>query len=59
MLRKTQEPVRLQKAPTASSILQKDIVIRISVYTAIIMALVIFVALCFMLTQPTYGFLWY
>ena len=59
MLRKTQEPARLQRAPATGSILEKDIVIRISVYSAIIMALVIFVGLCFILTNPTYGFFWY
>lgn len=58
MLRKTQEPARLQRAQT-TSILEKDIVIRISVYSAIIIALLIFVGICFILTSPTYGFLWY
>jgi len=53
------EPVRLQRATPDYSIFEKDIVIRISVYSAIVIALIIFVGLCFFLTKPTYGFLWY
>lgn len=59
MYKKTQQPVRLHRAAETTSILEKDIIIRISVYTAILIALAIFVGLCFIMTSPTYGFLWY
>lgn len=59
MFNKKENPVRLERVPTAGSIMEKDIVIRISTCTAIIIGLVIFVGLLFLLTQPTYGFLWY
>ena len=52
-----QEPVRLQRADPRESILQNDIVIRISVTTAILLAFLLFVILCFALVPQTYGFL--
>lgn len=51
------EPVRLHRADPRESVLQNDIVIRISVTSAIIFALAIFVLICFLLVPQTYGFL--
>ena len=56
---KPQQSRRLERAPATNSIFEKDIVIRISVYTAIIIALFLFVAIMFIFTNPTYGFFWY
>ena len=50
------EPVRLYRADPRESILDNDIVIRISVTSAIILALLIFVLICFLLVPKTYGF---
>ena len=50
------EPVRLYRADPRESILDNDIVIRISVTSAIILALLVFVLICFLLVPKTYGF---
>ena len=50
------EPVRLYRADPRESVLQNDIVIRISVTSAIILALLVFVIICFLLVPKTYGF---
>ena len=50
------EPVRLYRADPRESILDNDIVIRISVTSAIILALLVFVIICFLLVPKTYGF---
>ena len=50
------EPVRLYRADPRESVLQNDIVIRISVTSAIILALLVFVLICFLLVPKTYGF---
>lgn len=52
-----QEPARLYRADPRESILQNDIVIRISVTTAILLAFILFVILCFVLVPQTFGFL--
>lgn len=51
------EPVRLYRADPRESFLQNDIVIRISVTTAILIAFLLFFILCFALVHQTYGFL--
>ena len=57
MMNKPKEPVRLYRADPRESVLQNDIVIRISMTTALIVAMIIFLAICFMIKGPTYGFL--
>ena len=57
MMNKPKEPVRLYRADPRDSVLQNDIVIRISMTTALIVAMIIFLAFCFMIKGPTYGFL--
>ena len=52
-----QEPARLYRADPRESILQNDIVIRISVTTAILLAFILFFIVCFLLVPQTYGFL--
>lgn len=51
------EPVRLYRADPRESILQNDIVIRISVTTAILIAFLLFFILCFALVPQTFGLL--
>ena len=51
------EPARLHRADPRESILQNDIVIRISMTTAIVLGMILFLAICFILKGPTYGFL--
>lgn len=51
------EPVRLYRADPRESILQNDIVIRISVTTAILIAFLLFFILCFAIVPQTFGFL--
>ena len=51
------EPVRLYRADPRESFLQNDIVIRISVTTAILLAFLLFFILCFALVPQTFGFL--
>ena len=51
------EPARLHRADPRESILQNDIVIRISVTTAILLAFLLFLIVCFALVPQTYGFL--
>lgn len=57
MMTKKQQPRTLYRADPRESVLQNDIVIRISVTSAIIFALAIFVLICFLLVPQTYGFL--
>ena len=57
MMTKQQKPRTLYRADPRESVLQNDIVIRISVTSAIIFALAIFVLICFLLVPQTYGFL--
>lgn len=47
----------LYRADPRESILQNDIVIRISITTALIVAMVLFLAICFIIKGPTYGYL--
>ena len=54
---KPKEPVRLYRADPRESVLQNDIVIRISITTAILLAFLLFFIVCFALQGPTYGFL--
>ena len=51
------EPARLHRADPRESILQNDIVIRISMTTAIVLGMIIFLAICFLIKGPTYGVL--
>ena len=46
----------LERQDPRESILQNDIVIRISVTSAIIIAVLIFILICFIVVPPTYGF---
>ena len=57
MMTRKQQPRTLYRADPRESVLQNDIVIRISVTSAIIFALAIFVLICFLLVPQTYGFL--
>ena len=50
------EPRTLYRADPRESILDNDIVIRISVTSAIIIALLVFVLICFLIVPKTYGF---
>lgn len=47
----------LERQDPRESILQNDIVIRFSVTTGLIIAMVIFIGVCFLIKGPTYGFL--
>ena len=55
----SKEPVRLYRADPRESILQNDIVIRISVTTAILIAFILFLIACFILVPATGGFYWW
>ena len=57
MWNKPSEPARLYRADPRESILDNDIVIRISVTTAILIAFILFFIVCFALQGPTYGYL--
>ena len=57
MMTKKQQPRTLYRADPRESILQNDIVIRISMTTAIVLGMILFLAICFILKGPTYGFL--
>ena len=53
------EPVRLYRADPRESILQNDIVIRFSFSTAIVLAFILFLLLCFWIVPATQGFYWW
>ena len=57
MMTKKQQPRTLYRADPRESILQNDIVIRISMTTAIVLGMILFLAICFILKGPTYGYL--
>jgi len=57
MMTKKQQPRTLYRADPRESVLQNDIVIRISMTTAIVLGMIIFLAICFLIKGPTYGFL--
>ena len=57
MMTKKEQPRTLYRADPRESILQNDIVIRISMTTAIVLGMILFLAICFILKGPTYGFL--
>jgi hypothetical protein len=57
MMTKKQQPRTLYRADPRESVLQNDIVIRISVTTAILLAFLLFFIVCFALVPQTYGFL--
>lgn len=59
MFTKPNEPRTLERADPRENILQNDIIIRISITTAIILAFILFIIVCFILVPPTYGFLWW
>ena len=57
MFTKPQPKARLERADPRESILQNDIIIRISLTTALILAMILCLAICFLIKGPTYGFL--
>lgn len=58
MMMTNKKPRRsLYRADPRESILQNDIVIRISITTALIVAMLLFLAICFIIKGPTYGYL--
>ena len=57
MMTKKQQPRTLYLADPRESVLQNDIVIRISMTTAIVLGMLLFLAICFILKGPTYGYL--
>ena len=52
MMTKKQQPRTLYRADPRESVLQNDIVI-----TAIVLGMILFLAICFLIKGPTYGFL--
>lgn len=54
-----QQPRTLYRADPRENILQNDIVIRISVTTAILIAFILFLIACFLLVPATHGFYWW
>ena len=57
MMTKKQQPRTLYRADPRESVFQNDIVIRISMTTAIVLGMILFLAICFILKGPTYGYL--
>ena len=57
MMTRKQQPRTLYRADPRESVLQNDIVIRISMTTAIVLGMILFLAICFLIKGPTYGFL--
>ena len=57
MMTKKEKPRTLYRADPRESVLQNDIVIRISMTTAIAIGMLLFLAICFIVKGPTYGFL--
>jgi len=57
MMTKKEQPRTLYRADPRESVLQNDIVIRISMTTAIVLGMILFLAICFIIKGPTYGFL--
>lgn len=58
MWNKKEQGVRtLERADPRESILDNDIIIRISVTTALIIAMILFLVICFIIKGPTYGYL--
>ena len=57
MMTRKQQPRTLYRADPRESVLHNDIVIRISMTTAIVLGMILFLAICFILKGPTYGFL--
>ena len=51
------KPRTLERADPRESILQNDIVIRISMTTAIAIGMFLFLAICFIIKGPTFGYL--
>ena len=51
------QPRTLHRADPRESVLQNDIVIRISMTTAIVIGMILFLTICFLIKGPTYGFL--
>jgi fucose permease len=55
----TKERRTLERADPRESILDNDIVIRFSVTTGFIIAVLVFVLICFILVPATNGFYWW
>ena len=53
------QPARLYRADPRESIFDNDIVIRFSFRTAIVLAFILFLLLCFWLVPATHGFYWW
>ena len=53
MMTRKQQPRTLYRADPRESVLQNDIVIRISMTTAIVLGMILFLAICFILKGPT------
>jgi len=56
MMTRKQQPRTLYRADPRESVLQNDIVIRISMTTAIVLGMILFLAICFILKGP-YGWI--
>jgi fucose permease len=59
MMMTKKQPRTLYRADPRESVLDNDIVIRISVTSAIILALALFLIICFLLVPATHGFYWW
>lgn len=59
MMTKPKQPRTLYRADPRESVLQNDIVIRISMTTAIVLAFILFLLMAFLLVPQTYGFFWW
>ena len=59
MFTKPEQKRTLERADPRESILQNDIIIRISITTAILLAILLFLIVCFILVPPTQGFYWW
>ena len=57
MMTKREQPRTLYRADPRESVLQNDIVIRISMTTAIVLGMILFLAICFIIKGPTFGYL--
>lgn len=57
--RKNNKPVRLEKVEEEDvlDLLNQDIIFKIKVYALIIIAMIIFLGICFMVQHQTYGFI--
>ena len=52
-------PVRLAKVEERNTIDFRGLLMQFGFTIALILSLILFVVICFMITKPTYGFLWW